>query len=85
MDNLILKSLDAAFKQVSSGVKKCRSGHQALVQLASFNGTGEAMALTIAELEAAADQLTKDARAFAKAVAELAVTERVSTTSPVEG
>ena len=83
MDNLILKSLDAAFKQVSSGVKKCRSGHQALVQLAAFNGTGDAMALTIAELEAASEQLIKDARAFAKQVQDLS-TSVIGTTQTTE-
>ena len=55
MDNN-LKDLEAAFKQVSADVKKCRAGQQALVQLASFNGAGDAMALTIHELEAAAEQ-----------------------------
>ena len=81
MDNLTLKSLDAVFKQVSGDVKKCRSGYQALVQLAAFDGDGEAMGLVARELEATAEQLIKDARVFAKAVADLAAAERVDTTS----
>jgi hypothetical protein len=81
LEKHLLKSLEDAFNVLNADVKKCRAGHQALVQLAAFNGTGDAMALTIAELEAAAERLVKDARAFAKAVADLAAAERADTTS----
>lgn len=82
MQTSVLKELALSLRRIGADLKRCRAGDMALSGLASLNGTSEAFTITLRELQGAAEALAKDARAYAKAVTDLAA--HVTNTSPEE-
>jgi hypothetical protein len=74
MDTATVKHLTESLRQLATDLKRLRACDQILQGHARLNSTGDGIAMAIAELEAAAEELTKHSRQYAKTVSDLSST-----------
>jgi hypothetical protein len=79
MDTTAIKTLTESLRQISTDVKRLRACDQILQGYVRLNSSGDGVARAIGELQAAADELSKRARAYAKSVSDLTAAINTST------
>ena len=79
MDAITVKNLNELLRQLAADLKRCRAAQQILDGYVKLNASGDGIVMAIAELQAAAEELARRSRQYAKAVSDLSST--VTTTS----
>ena len=84
MDTTTVKSLNDCLRQLSTDLKRCRAAQQILDGYARLHSSGDGIAMAIAELQSATDELAKHARHFTKAVSDLSAVMITTSTTTTE-
>jgi hypothetical protein len=84
MDNATVKNLNDLLRQLAADLKRLRACDQILQGHARLNSTGDGLAMAIAELQSATDELAKHSRQYAKAVSDLSSTVNTTSATTIE-
>ena len=84
MDTMTVKNLNELLRQLAADLKRCRAAQQILDGYIRLNSSTDGIVMAIAELQAAADELARHSRQYAKAVSDLPATVNTTSTPATE-
>ena len=84
MDPAAVKNLNELLRQLAADLKRCRAADQIFQGYVRLNSSSDGIAMALGELQAAADEITRHSRQFAKVVTDLSSTVNTTSTTTTE-
>jgi hypothetical protein len=84
MDAITVKNLNELLRQLAADLKRCRAADQIFQGYVRLNSSSDGIVMAIAELQAAADELARRSRQYAKAVSDLSSSVNTTSTTILE-